>query len=177
MYRLIATRLMNSTKAKSTRTKKKQATTLSNAKLHSPSGSKSKNRLCILYTYIRYKSENQLRSYQLEGLNWLMYCWYKKQNSILADEMGLGKTVQSTAFLYQLFTQENVKGPFLIVVPLSTMGNWEREIRGWTDMNLVTFHGNAMSRNLIIETEFYYRDEQVYFHLISGTTYSWNLQV
>lgn len=108
-----------------------------------------------------YKNENQLRAYQLEGLNWLMYCWYKKQNCILADEMGLGKTIQSTAFLNQIFTQEKVIGPFLIVVPLSTMGNWEREIRGWTTMNLVAFHGNALSRNLIIETEFYYRDENV----------------
>jgi SNF2 family DNA or RNA helicase len=88
-----------------------------------------------------------------------MFCWYKKQNSILADEMGLGKTIQSTAFLNLLFTQEKVRGPFLIVVPLSTMGNWEREIRGWTGMNLVTFHGNNISRNLIVETEFYYRDE------------------
>jgi chromodomain helicase DNA binding protein 8/chromodomain-helicase-DNA-binding protein 7 len=95
----------------------------------------------------------------IQGLNWLTYCWYKKQNSILADEMGLGKTVQSTAFLNLLFTQEKVNGPFLIVVPLSTMGNWEREIRTWTKMNLVTFHGNSISRNLIIETEFYYRDE------------------
>lgn len=107
-----------------------------------------------------FKSENTLRSYQLEGLNWLAYCWYKGQNSILADEMGLGKTIQSTAFLNLLFTQENIKGPFLIVVPLSTMGNWEREIRGWTEMNVVTFHGNQTARNLIIDTEFYFRDDE-----------------
>ncbi|KAJ1344461.1 hypothetical protein BSLG_001021 [Batrachochytrium salamandrivorans] len=106
-----------------------------------------------------YKNDNMLRSYQLEGLDWLMFCWYNKQNSILADEMGLGKTVQSTVFLYQLFLQENLRGPFLIVTPLSTIGNWEREIRGWTDMNVVVYHGNQPSRNLIVETEYYYRDE------------------
>ncbi|KAJ3277093.1 choline dehydrogenase 7 [Terramyces sp. JEL0728] len=99
-----------------------------------------------------------LRTYQLEGLNWLMYCWYNKQNSILADEMGLGKTVQSTAFLFQLYRQENIKGPFLVIVPLSTMGNWEREIKTWTTMNVIVYHGNQTSRNLIVETEFYYRD-------------------
>ena len=46
-----------------------------------------------------YKDGNQLRSYQLEGLNWLIFNWYTRQNCILADEMGLGKTVQSIAFL------------------------------------------------------------------------------
>jgi SNF2 family DNA or RNA helicase len=73
----------------------------------------------------------------------------------------LGKTVQSTVLLNQLFVQEKIRGPFLVVVPLSTMGNWEREIRGWSSMNLVTFHGNGNARNLIVETEFYYRDEKV----------------
>ncbi|KAI8854416.1 SNF2 family N-terminal domain-containing protein [Chytridium lagenaria] len=91
-----------------------------------------------------YKNDNQLRSYQLEGLNWLLYCWYNNQNSILADEMGLGKTVQSTVFLDYIYQRLNVKGPFLIVTPLSTLGNWEREIKQWTDLNVVT--------------EFYYRD-------------------
>jgi superfamily II DNA or RNA helicase len=107
----------------------------------------------------KFKDDNMLRSYQLEGLNWLMFCWYNKQNAILADEMGLGKTVQSTAFLYQLYRQENLQGPFLVVVPLSTMGNWERELKTWTEMNVVVYHGNQASRNLIVETEFYYRND------------------
>ena len=46
-----------------------------------------------------YKEGNQLRTYQLEGLNWLIFNWFTRQNCILADEMGLGKTVQSIAFL------------------------------------------------------------------------------
>ncbi|KAJ3053100.1 choline dehydrogenase 7 [Rhizophlyctis rosea] len=106
-----------------------------------------------------YKNENQLRPYQLEGLNWLMFCWYHRQNSILADEMGLGKTVQSTIFLHHLYVDQNVTGPFLIVTPLSTIGNWEREIKTWTDMNVVVYHGRDVSRNLIVDTEFFYRDE------------------
>ncbi|KAI8589488.1 SNF2 family N-terminal domain-containing protein [Geranomyces variabilis] len=107
-----------------------------------------------------YKNDMQLRPYQLEGLNWLLFCWYNRQNSILADEMGLGKTVQSTVFLDYLFTREGFCGPFLIVTPLSTIGNWEREIKTWTDMNVVVYHGRDVSRNLIVETEFYYRDAQ-----------------
>ncbi|TPX32804.1 hypothetical protein SmJEL517_g04133 [Synchytrium microbalum] len=105
-----------------------------------------------------YKDDHELRPYQLEGLNWLTYCWFNKQNSILADEMGLGKTVQSVVFLHNLYVNEKVMGPFLIITPLSTIGNWEREIKGWTDLNLVVYHGNEMARNLIVDTEFYYRD-------------------
>ena len=51
-------------------------------------------------------------------------------------------------------------GPFLIITPLSTIGNWEREIKGWTNMNVVVYHGRDLARNLIVETEFYYRDEK-----------------
>ncbi|KAJ3064727.1 hypothetical protein HK102_008120, partial [Quaeritorhiza haematococci] len=99
-----------------------------------------------------YKNGNTLRPYQLEGLNWLMYCWYNQQHSILADEMGLGKTVQSTVFLSQLYTHHSIRGPFLVITPLSTIGNWEREIKAWTDMNVVVYHGRDVARNLIVET-------------------------
>ena len=37
-----------------------------------------------------YKSGGYLRDYQVEGLRWLLRCWYQKKSSILADEMGLG---------------------------------------------------------------------------------------
>ena len=41
----------------------------------------------------------ELRSYQLEGLNWMVSLRNKGINGILADEMGLGKTVQTVALL------------------------------------------------------------------------------
>lgn len=37
-----------------------------------------------------FKGGNTLRSYQLEGMNWLLFCWFEKRGCILADEMGLG---------------------------------------------------------------------------------------
>ena len=52
-----------------------------------------------------YKGDNNLRPYQLEGLNWLLFNWYTRQNCILADEMGLGKTVQSIAFLLEVMVR------------------------------------------------------------------------
>ena len=63
-----------------------------------------------------------------------------RQNCILADEMGLGKTVQSITFLQEVFNA-GVEGPYLIIVPLSTLGNWQREFELWTDLNVIVYHG------------------------------------
>jgi len=44
----------------------------------------------------------------------------------LADDMGLGKTVQMIAFLEYLRGQG--RGPMLLVLPASLIGNWQNEI-------------------------------------------------
>ncbi|CAI8021600.1 Chromodomain-helicase-DNA-binding protein 7 [Geodia barretti] len=108
---------------------------------------------------LEYKDGNLLRSYQREGLNWLLFNWYARQNCILADEMGLGKTVQSIAFLIEIFNAR-IRGPFLVIVPLSTIGNWQREFATWSDFNVIIYHGSAYSRRLIHEYDLYYRDRQ-----------------
>ena len=87
-----------------------------------------------------YKSANVLRSYQLEGLNWILRCFYQKRSCILADEMGLGKTVQVATTLEHLFTREQMPGPFLVVVPLSTIDQWQRHLNEWTDMVTCMYH-------------------------------------
>jgi len=51
-----------------------------------------------------YKNGGTLRDYQVEGLSWLLRCWYTKRSSILADEMGLGKTVQVQIFVLSAST-------------------------------------------------------------------------
>ena len=83
-----------------------------------------------------------------------------RQNCILADEMGLGKTVQSIAFLQEVFDY-GIRGPFLVVVPLSTLGHWQREFETWTNLNAVVYHGSAVSRNMVKEYEMYYKDNLV----------------
>lgn len=88
----------------------------------------------ILTESPQYKGANTLRAYQLEGVNWLVYCWMNRQSCIIADEMGLGKTVQSVAFLDLIYDKYNIRGPFLIVAPLSTIPHWEREFEGWTSI-------------------------------------------
>lgn len=65
-----------------------------------------------------------LRKYQVVGVNWLVFNWYERRSSILADEMGLGKTAQSICFLDQL-VRRGVRGPFLVVAPLSTIPHWQ----------------------------------------------------
>ena len=108
-----------------------------------------------------FKHGNQLRQYQMEGLNWLLDCWFNEQACIMADEMGLGKTVQSVTFLNEIHNTYHIRGPFLVIAPLSTIPHWHREFEAWTDMNVVVFHGNIPSRNLIVDTEYYYKDVTV----------------
>uniref|UniRef100_A0A8B9MA43 Chromodomain helicase DNA binding protein 9 n=1 Tax=Accipiter nisus TaxID=211598 RepID=A0A8B9MA43_9AVES len=81
------------------------------------------------------------------------------RNCILADEMGLGKTIQSITFLYEILLA-GIRGPFLIIAPLSTITNWEREFRTWTDLNVVVYHGSMISRQMIQQYEMYFRDSQ-----------------
>uniref|UniRef100_A0A667XWZ7 Chromodomain helicase DNA binding protein 6 n=1 Tax=Myripristis murdjan TaxID=586833 RepID=A0A667XWZ7_9TELE len=106
-----------------------------------------------------YRNGNQLREYQLEGMNWLLFNWYNRKNCILADEMGLGKTIQSITFLYEIFSM-GIRGPFLIIAPLSTITNWEREFRTWTHMNVIVYHGSQISRQMILQYEMFHRDPQ-----------------
>eukprot|EP00736_Rhodelphis_marinus_P006316 Rmarinus@m.22515 len=106
-----------------------------------------------------FPEENQLRDYQLEGMNWLISCWFREQGSILADEMGLGKTVQSTSLLEYVRSEHGNRGPFLVVGPLSTLGHWVREIEAWTTQNVIVYHGSAKSRAIIRDYEFYYYEE------------------
>ncbi|XP_032906024.1 chromodomain-helicase-DNA-binding protein 2 isoform X7 [Amblyraja radiata] len=94
----------------------------------------------------------ELRDYQLEGVNWLAHSWCKCNSVILADEMGLGKTIQTISFLSNLFNQLTLYGPFLLVVPLSTLSSWQREFEIWEpSMNVVVYIGDVMSRSTIRE--------------------------
>eukprot|EP00756_Hemistasia_phaeocysticola_P054299 Hpha_TRINITY_DN3022_c0_g2::TRINITY_DN3022_c0_g2_i2::g.138748::m.138748 len=66
-----------------------------------------------------------LKQHQLIGVEWLVSLFTSSASGILADEMGLGKTITVIGLLARLM-QENF-GPHLLVVPLSTLGNWRKE--------------------------------------------------
>uniref|UniRef100_A0A1A8GA94 Chromodomain helicase DNA binding protein 8 n=4 Tax=Nothobranchius TaxID=28779 RepID=A0A1A8GA94_9TELE len=106
-----------------------------------------------------------LHLYQLEGLNWLRFSWAQGTDTILADEMGLGKTIQSITLLSEVYAA-GVQGPFLVIAPLSTITNWEREFSTWTDMNAIVYHGSLASRQMIQQYEMYCKDDKG--HLIPG---------
>ncbi|XP_057698169.1 chromodomain-helicase-DNA-binding protein 1-like isoform X1 [Corythoichthys intestinalis] len=70
----------------------------------------------------------QLRAYQLDGVQWLTQCLKNQQGCILGDEMGLGKTCQTISLLVYMSGALDVKGPFLVLSPLSVMENWRSEL-------------------------------------------------
>ena len=107
----------------------------------------------------------KLRFYQLEGVNWLLWNWWNKRSCILADEMGLGKTIQTMCFLDRLHQSPSaqVRGPFLVVAPLSLVNQWQSESMTWApDMNVVLYHGSADARDYLVQQEFYYTDQFVH---------------
>ena len=63
----------------------------------------------------------KLMNFQKEGLDFLLK---SSGNALLADEMGLAKTVQTLSYV----STEKQTFPVLIVAPLVTLNNWEREI-------------------------------------------------
>jgi SNF2 family DNA or RNA helicase len=69
-----------------------------------------------------------LRPYQVQGLNWLVFLDKNKLGGCLADDMGLGKTLQTIAFLSYLKKHRKSKKPHLVIVPTSLIFNWQKEL-------------------------------------------------
>ena len=77
-------------------------------------------------------------------------CSFRANSVILADEMGLGKTIQTISFLHWLYHEHQLFGPFLVVVPLSTMPAWQREFESWApEINVIIYLGDVNSRNTV----------------------------
>uniref|UniRef100_Q9CXF7-2 Isoform 2 of ATP-dependent chromatin remodeler CHD1L n=1 Tax=Mus musculus TaxID=10090 RepID=Q9CXF7-2 len=89
----------------------------------------------------------RLRSYQLEGVNWLVQCFHCQNGCILGDEMGLGKTCQTIALLIYLVGRLNDEGPFLVLCPLSVLSNWKEEMERFAPgLSCVTYTGDKEER-------------------------------
>ncbi|KAI9791982.1 MAG: hypothetical protein M1816_003251 [Peltula sp. TS41687] len=72
-----------------------------------------------------------LKEYQIKGLQWMISLYNNNLNGILADEMGLGKTIQTISLITYLVEKKKQNGPFLVIVPLSTLTNWNLEFEKW----------------------------------------------
>lgn len=94
--------------------------------------------------------EYKLAEYQLVGLNWLAVMHNEQTNGILADEMGLGKTIQVIAFLSYLKEAGLAKSTHLVIVPSSTLDNWDIEFQRWSPSLVVAkYYGSADERRAL----------------------------
>uniref|UniRef100_A0A8D0ADP1 Proliferation-associated SNF2-like protein n=1 Tax=Sander lucioperca TaxID=283035 RepID=A0A8D0ADP1_SANLU len=92
-----------------------------------------------------------MRSYQIEGIEWLRMLWENGINGILADEMGLGKTIQCIAHIAMMI-EKKVLGPFLVVAPLSTVPNWINEFKRFTpEVSVLLYHGTQPERAKLLK--------------------------
>lgn len=96
-----------------------------------------------------------LKTYQLEGLTFLVKMYQNGMPAILGDEMGLGKTLQ-TLSLFQYLRESEPKTseprPHLVVCPLSVLSSWMKETRAWTPgLKIIRFHGPKTERDRLKE--------------------------
>lgn len=69
----------------------------------------------------------KLKSFQLEGLNWMMRQEMTQyRGGLLGDEMGMGKTIQAVSLLMSDYP---VGKPSLVVVPPVALMQWQSEIK------------------------------------------------
>ncbi|GAB4192922.1 MAG: DEAD/DEAH box helicase [Simkaniaceae bacterium] len=91
-----------------------------------------------------------LRSYQVEGVQWLERLRSMFLNGILADDMGLGKTLQAIVAV----TQYAKKGrpPSLIICPTSLLYNWKEEFTKFNgNLQVLVIDGVPATRRRLIE--------------------------
>lgn len=88
-----------------------------------------------------------LKEYQIKGLQWMISLYNNNLNGILADEMGLGKTIQTISLITYLLERKMQQGPYLVIVPLSTLTNWNLEFEKWApSVSRVVYKGPPNTR-------------------------------
>ncbi|KAF8575918.1 hypothetical protein K439DRAFT_1640966 [Ramaria rubella] len=91
-----------------------------------------------------------LKDYQIKGLQWMVSLYNNRLNGILADEMGLGKTIQTISLITFLIERKRQPGPYLVVVPLSTINNWQNEFAKWAPaVRVLMYKGNPNARKAL----------------------------
>merc|ERR1711892_451765 len=94
----------------------------------------------------------KLKEYQVKGLEWMVSLYNNNLNGILADEMGLGKTIQTIAMVCHLIETKNENGPYLIIVPLSTLSNWVLEFAKWAPtVSAIGYKGSPNIRRILAQ--------------------------
>ena len=95
---------------------------------------------------------SELKAHQRAGVEWLLFNRRQGRGCILADEMGLGKTAQAATFLERAHRAAGPAGagPALVVVPLSVLGTWRRELAAWAPgLRAACFHAPREEREAL----------------------------
>jgi SNF2 family DNA or RNA helicase len=99
-----------------------------------------------------------LRPYQERGLAWLTFMNDLGLGALLADDMGLGKTLSVLSLLVSeqsrpvsepsLLEGERSTAPTLAIVPMSLVGNWQREAARFApSLRVYVHHGSGRHRD------------------------------
>ena len=135
-----------------------------------PLGPRPRHRPTSIYpptAQIAANLNRHLRSYQREGVEWMWRQYAADRGGVLGDEMGLGKTVQVAALLSAIMgksgtaTDKDRTFPLpegdariaLVVVPTTTVANWERELATWGYFKVQRAHGSTRSDALAAARE------------------------
>ncbi|MDL4818717.1 DEAD/DEAH box helicase [Actinomadura opuntiae] len=89
----------------------------------------------------------ELRPYQERGLAWLTFMNDLGLGALLADDMGLGKTISVLSLLVHEREDGARPGPTLAILPMSLVGNWQREAARFTPkLRVYVHHGTGRHR-------------------------------
>lgn len=113
--------------------------------------------------------EGVLRSYQKEGVEFLISVARYGLGGILADEMGLGKTLQVIAFLS---AQKGIHA--LVIVPTALVYNWKKEFERFaSEVKVAVVHGekekrmeliqNRKAYDVVLTTYHTYKNDETYY--------------
>lgn len=90
----------------------------------------------------------ELRPYQKEGFDWLIFMREQGFGVCLADDMGLGKTVQLIAYLLHIHRTKEANEPSFIICPTSVLGNWQKELARFApELNVHVHYGQQRSKD------------------------------
>ncbi|OJJ42996.1 hypothetical protein ASPZODRAFT_136870 [Penicilliopsis zonata CBS 506.65] len=91
----------------------------------------------------------QLKSFQLEGLNWMVQQEKTAyRGGLLGDEMGMGKTIQAVSLVMSDYPAGK---PSLVLVPPVALMQWQSEIKEYTNgqLKVLVYHNtNPKVKNL-----------------------------
>ncbi|CAF0894772.1 unnamed protein product [Didymodactylos carnosus] len=119
------------------------------------------------------KIQADLRPYQQDGVNWLMFLKRYNLNGVLCDDMGLGKTLMTICVIASDIAErrnQNIQVlPSLIVCPHTLTRHWTSEMEKFVSKDLLNplhYCGTIAERESLCEK--YHKDSSQYTVVVSS---------